>query len=43
MSISALATFRCVEFTDNHQIGLFVTRYHHLGNTLTIVDDEIFL
>lgn len=40
MPKSAFATFRLIEHLNSHQIRLFVTGYHHLGNAFAIVDDK---
>ena len=43
MSESAFATFRLVEHLHGNELSLLMTGNDHLGNTLTILNDEILL
>ena len=43
MAVTAFATLCLVKFFDNHEVTLFMTGNHHLGDALTIVDDKVFL
>ena len=43
MAVTTFTTFCLVEFLDNNEVTLLMAGYHHLGDALTVVDDEILL
>ena len=43
MAVTTFTTFGLVEFLNDNKVALLMAGYHHLGDTLAVVDNKVFL